>query len=305
MYNKFWSKNISILAILFVVSTIWFVGCKSDGSTEDIIENDIENKIDSNMTTMIKFNNTLFSIPSPYQMAYLIKAQNISYNKDILNPYNMSGNYTNTFKKALNMGVYGADLGYLNLYGQTPDAVQYFSTIKILSQDLNMANAFDKETMKSIENNMSNIDSLMYIMSNSYRKADEYLKDNGRENDGVLILAGGWIESLHIMCQLALSNKNTEVIIRIGEQKHPLDNLIKILSPYYNDSDEYAQLIDALIDLAYEFDGIDINYTYEEPTVDKENKMTIINSKSELVMSDQQLHTIIEKVEVLRKTIVG
>lgn len=305
MYNKFWSKNISILTILLVVTTIWFVGCKSDGSTEDIIENDIENKIDSNMTTMIKFNNTLFSIPSPYQMAYLIKAQNISYNKDILNPYNMSGNYTNTFKKALNMGVYGADLGYLNLYGQTPDAVQYFSTIKILSQDLNMANAFDKETMKSIENNMSNIDSLMYIMSNSYRKADEYLKDNGRENDGVLILAGGWIESLHIMCQLALSNKNTEVIIRIGEQKHPLDNLIKILSPYYNDSDEYAQLIDALIDLAYEFDGIDINYTYEEPTVDKENKMTIINSKSELVMSDQQLHTIIEKVEVLRKTIVG
>ncbi len=304
MCNKSIFKYNTILVLLFFVVIIWLGGCTSDSSTTDIIDDEIDNQIDSNSTTMIKFNNTLFSIPSPYQIAYLIKAQNISYNKDILNPYNMSGNYTNTFKKALNMGVYGADLGYLNLYEQTPDAVQYFSTIKILSQDLNMANAFDKKTMKSIENNMSNIDSLMYIMSNSYRKVDEYLKDNGRENDGVLILAGGWIESLHIMCQLALTHKDTEIIIRIGEQKHPLDNLIKILSPYYNISDEYANLIDALIDLAYDFDGIDINYTYEEPTIDVENKLTIINSKSELVMSDQQLHTIIDKVEALRKRIV-
>ncbi len=305
MLTKSFLRNSKVLVLLLVMLMLWIGGCKSDGTTEDIIETEIDNQIDSSAITLIKFNNTLFSIPSPYQIAYLIKNQNISYNKDILNPYNMSSNYTNTFKKALNMGVYGADLGYLNLYGQTPDAIQYFSTIKILSQDLNMDNAFDKETMKSIENNMSNIDSLMYIMSNSYRKIDEYLKDNGRESDGVLILAGGWIESLYIMCQIALNNKDTEVIIRIGEQKHPLDNLIKILSPYYNNSDEYTELIDSLIDLAYEFDGIDINYTYEEPVVDPENKFSIINSKSELIMSDQQLHTIIDKVEIIRKSIIG
>ncbi|MFH2096372.1 MAG: hypothetical protein ABIJ16_11750 [Bacteroidota bacterium] len=298
-------RNIFFIVSLSVVFSIGFINCKGDGNTEDDIEDAIDAGIDSNITTLVKFNNTLFSIPSPYQVAYLIKEQKLDFNKEMLNPINMSHNYTNNFKKALNMGVYGADLGYLNIYGQTPDAVSYFSTIKILSQELNMTNAFDKKTIQSIENNMGNTDSLMYIISNAYRKGDEYLKDNGRENDGVLILAGGWIESIYIMTQIAATNpKGTDIITRIGEQKHPLDNLIKILSPYYNTSEEYGQLIDQLIDLAYEFDGIDITYTYEEPTVDVENKLTTINSKSELIMSDQQLQTISMKIDDIRKLIV-
>ncbi|MFH2141215.1 MAG: hypothetical protein ABIJ97_02240, partial [Bacteroidota bacterium] len=268
------------------------------------INNLIEAQIDSNSTTLIKFNNTLFSVPSPYEVSYLIKRESIEYNKEILNPTNRSHNYTNNFKKALNMGVYGADLGYLNIYQQTPEAVNYFSTVKILAQELNMSNAFDKKTIQSIENNMGNTDSLMFIISNTYRRADEYLKDNGREDDGVLILAGGWIESLYILVEIADLDKNTEVIIRIGEQKHPLDNLIKILSPFYNNSAEFSELIDMLIDLAYEFDGIDIHYTYEEPTIDVANKLTTINSKSELVMTDQQLKIISEKVSDIRKFIV-
>ena len=46
---------------------------------------------------------------------------------------------------------------------------------------------------------------------------------------------------------------------------------------FYNESNEYTELTEKLIDLAYEFDGIDINYTYEAPIIDKEKKLTIIN----------------------------
>jgi hypothetical protein len=292
------------LALTVIFSLISLYSCKDDTNVEDNIDDIVDAQIDSSAGTLIKFSNTLFSIPSPYEIAYLIKREDIEYNKEFLNPTNRSHNYTNNFKKALNMGVYGADLGYLNIYEQTPEAVNYFSTIKILSQELNMANAFDKKTIQSIENNMGNTDSLMYIMSNTYRKGDAYLKDSGRESDGVLILAGGWIESLYVLVEIAALDKNTEVITRIGEQKHPLDNLIKILSPYYNNSPEYAELIDKLIDIAYEFDGIDIHYTYEEPTIDVANKLTTINSKSELVMTDQQLKIISEKVQDIRKYIV-
>jgi len=119
-----------------------------------------------------------------------------------------------------------------------------------------------------------------------------------------LILAGGWIESTFILTQIALNNKSQqEVINRIGEQKNPLENLIKILSPFYNESNEYTELTEKLIDLAYEFDGIDINYTYEAPIIDKEKKLTIINSKSEVVMSDEQLQTINKKIGAIRNLI--
>ena len=55
----------------------------------------------------------------------------------------------------------------------------------------------DKSTIKRIEHNIENRDSLM-VISSTYRKIDNYLKNNNRESTGALILAGGWIESLSI-----------------------------------------------------------------------------------------------------------
>ncbi len=271
---------------------------------EDQLENKINQNIDSTASTLIKFDNTVFSMPSPYEIAFLVKRANLTYNKEMLNPYNKSHSYVTNFDKALNLGVYGSDLGYLTLYEQNSDAIQYFSVIKILSQELNIENAFDKKTVNRIESNLGNKDSLMNIVSNSYRKADQYLKDNNRNDIGVLILAGGWVESTYMLTQLAKQSKKQEIINRIAEQKRPLDNLIKLLSPYYNNSKEYAELTDQLIDLAYDFDGIDIKYTYAPPAIDEKNKMTIINSKSEVIITDQQLNTITEKIEKLRASIV-
>jgi hypothetical protein len=289
------------LSLLFAFT---LSGCGSGENADDKIEKNIESNIDSTSTQLIKFDNTLFSIPSPYEISFLVKRSKLEFDKGLINPYNKSHNYTSNFQKALNLGVYGANLGYLNIYEQNSEAIQYFSVIKILSQELGIENAFDKQTVKRIEGNLGNKDSVMYIVSNSYRKADQYLKDNSRNDIGVLILAGGWVESTYLLTQLSQQSQSKEILTRIGEQKHPLDNLIKILSPYYNQSKEYGEFIDALIDLAYDFDGIDITYTYSAPTVDVKNKTTVINSKSELNMTDQQIKTIFEKIGVIRKKIV-
>ncbi|HOU99123.1 MAG TPA: hypothetical protein PLP65_09790 [Bacteroidales bacterium] len=299
-------RNLRIFALpilgIMVITTVLF-SCGGD-TKDDQIENKISNSIDSNASTLVKFDNTLFSMPSPYEIAFLVKRANLEYNKGMLNPYNKSHNYVTNFDKALNMGIYGSDLGYLTLYEQNSDAIQYFSVVKILSQELNIENAFDKKTVTRIESNIGNKDSLMYIVSTSYRKADQYLKDNNRNDVGVLILAGGWIESTYMLTQLAKQSNKPEILTRIAEQKHPLDNLIKLLSPYYNTSKEYAEMTDQLIDLAYDFDGIDISYTYAPPKVDEQNKLTIINSKSQVNFSDQQLKTITEKLEKIRNNIV-
>lgn len=298
------SKHLLIIfsAIYFLV---FFSGCKSTTNTNENVEDKLDVEIDTTMSTVLKFNNTLFSIPSPYQLAILIKDLKIDYNKEFLNATNKAVNYTDNFKKALNFGIYGADLGYLNIYEQTPEAINYFSVMKSMSQDLGISSAFDKATISRIENNMGNKDSLLFIMSNTYRKADTYLKENNRNEMGVLILAGGWIESLHILTQIAV-NKNApqQVIDRLGEQKHPLDNLIKILSPYYNQSEKFAELLDGLIDLAYEFDGVNYEYKYKEPTVIPSEKLTIINSSSKIVISQEQLTTIAEKISIIRKKII-
>ncbi|MBN2683617.1 MAG: hypothetical protein JXR58_14065 [Bacteroidales bacterium] len=303
------TKSIRVLISGFAIASLvvfGFTSCDDSGekSKETEVVKDGENDVNEG-PELIEFGGTVFSIPSPYQMAVLVKDLNLDYNKDFLNATTNMSKYTNNFKKALNLGVYGANLGYLNIYEQTPDAINYFGVIKKLSEDLDLLGAFDATTINRIETNMGNKDSLMFIMSNTYRKSDAYLKENDRTDVGALILAGGWIESLNVMCNLALQDPSQqEIIKRIAEQKNPLESMIKILSPFYNETKEYTELIEALIDLAYEFDGIDINYTYEAPEVDVDKKLTIINSKSEVVISDEQLKTITKKIGDIRKSII-
>ncbi len=310
MIRKALTENKKIFYLLVAVFSLslTMVSCNGgDSSTEtneDKIEQDIDNAIDTNAATIVRFNNALFSIPSPYEIAILVKDENIEFNKDYLNPVARSSNYVSNFKKALNLGVYGADLGYLNIYEQTPEAVQYFSTIKVLSQELDISNAFDKKTIGRIEKNMGNKDSLLYIVSTAYRNADKYLKDNNRNELGALILVGGWLESVNILVNISKTTKNEKIIRRIGDQKYPADNIVKILSPYYNTSKEYADLIESLIDLAYAFDGIDVHYNYKKPDVYPDKKLTVINSESEIVISDEQLEMISEKISTIRDKII-
>lgn len=299
-------SKINYFLLFILISGVMATSCVNDKPNEETeqIEEILKAEIDSTASTLVKYNNTLFSIPSPYQIGFLIKKQGLDYNSEYLNPTENASKYSENFTKALNLGVYGADLGYLNIYEQNSEAIKYFSTVKKLAQDLGVSGAFNPSTIKRIENNMGNKDSLLYILSNTYRDADRYLKENNREDIGVLILAGGWIESLNLMTEIVKINRKQEIINRIGEQKQPLDNLIKILSPYYNQSEHYSKLVDGFIDLAYEFDGIKVDYSFEEPTVDPENRITTINGSTKIVISDEQLKTISSKVTTIRKQII-
>jgi len=183
MSKKFLKNRFNILLAAVISGSLLLsglAGCGGSGTEAEETNDQDSTENDTDGPVNIQFDNTTFSLPSPYQMAYLVKSLNLDYNKDFLNPTKNASKYTNNFKKALNLGVYGADLGYLNIYEQTPDAINYFSVIKKLSEDLDLLAAFNAETINRIESNMGNKDSLMYILSNTYRTADAYLKDNER-----------------------------------------------------------------------------------------------------------------------------
>ncbi len=78
----------------------------------------------------------LFSIPSPLQTAMLIQKTGSAYDKSILNTKENMNQYATDFSKALNLGIYGADLGYVNMYSKTQDAISYLAAVKKLSDDV-------------------------------------------------------------------------------------------------------------------------------------------------------------------------
>ncbi len=296
--------NIKTLALKTFVGCAFSVsillsGCGGSKSKDG------ENNADSATTpNIIKLGNANFSIPSPFQTAMLIKSTGAAYNKEMLNSAKNFSKYSTNYKKAINLGVYGADVGYVTMYDQTQDALGYIGSIRKLTEELGINNAFDANTMKRFEQNLGKRDSMLSMVAVGYRSSDAFLKNNDRLDVGALVLTGGWIETLYFSTKVLGTKENQELKNRIGEQKYTLDNLIKLLQPYYKQP-EYTDLINDLIDLAYDFDAIDIEYKYVKPVTDVATKTTSISSSTKVVMTKEQLETITKKIEKIRNSIVG
>lgn len=290
---------------VLALAALMAASCVNNSAKRDVSKlTDVDLSLDTTAQT-IKFGNTLFSLPSPYHLTMMIKEAGTRFNESLLNSVDNNQNYTSLYKKCVNLGVYGADLAYMNIYGQSPLIVNQFSVIKNIANDLDLTSAFNKSLVERVENNVDNTDSLLRIMSNTYRDVDVYLKESQRQREGALVLAGGWIEAMYIMTQLVKETNNDKLVQRIGESKQPLENLIKILSPYYAELDEIGALVDALIELSADFDEVEQHYTYVVPEIDVENRMTIIKSRTTVEVPNSVLTSVTGKVATIRKQIIG
>lgn len=295
--------NLRNQVFTFAVLAVIAVGCGGDEPTNDQIEDPIEDD-NSNTSQLMEIDGKVFSIPSPIQTAMLIKSAGANYNKDILNEPSKVTNYSTNFKKAINLGIYGADLGYVTMYDQTQDAISYLTAVKSIGDDLGVSSAFDLELVERFEKNIGNQDSLLVLVSDAYKSSDRYLKNNKQNDIGGLILAGGWLESLYFATNTAEMTGNEDIIKRIGEQKTTVYNLIKLLTPYYS-KPEFTTLVDDLMELNEIYEKVESNYTYVKPTVDVETKTTTINSTTVINISDDQLKAITEKVMKMRIDIIS
>jgi hypothetical protein len=257
---------------------------------------------------LISVNGELFSIPSPIQSSALLKKSGAKYSQELLNQTSNLPAYSNNFKKAVNLGIYGADLGYIIIYSQTQNSLGYLNAIKKLSDDIGVSGAFDEKLMKRFEKNMSNNDSLLSIFTSGYRSADGYLKNNDRNEVSGLVIAGGWIESMYFTCKVLkndFADKNT-VIRRVAEQKYTLDKVIKLLTPYYQNPElpEYTELADQLIELYHVFEELQAEYKYVPSTTDVASKTTTIRSLTDIRISPEQLNEITSQIDAIRNNLV-
>jgi len=264
-------------------------------------------QLDPNKSAIVKINNRLFSVPSPLQLAGFLKELNLPFKKELLSDASARQNYTTSFKQALNTGVYGADLGYINAYDQLPEAAAYFSAVRFLTSELGILNSFNEETISRIEKNSGDKDSLLYIASLIYRESDYYLTNSDRNAIGALIIAGGWAESLYLMTNAGISGGNTKKLCElICEQKYPLNNLIELLRPYYGKLNDvnYDTFLENLSDLAGIFDEINVKYTFRDTKTDENKRLTVINSESNAALEDAQIEVIRTKITKLRNEII-
>jgi hypothetical protein len=246
------------------------------------------------------------NISSPVEMAALIKDLGVPYSNKYISPTDRVGNLTTSYQQALNLGIYAADLGYLNMYNKTTAVIDYLTSIKSLSDDIKVGQFFDFTTLKRLATNSKNLDSLMYISVHSFNQMDKYLHSNNRTNLSTLIITGVWIEGLYLGTQVYKVSPNKQLAERIGEQKLTLDQLVLVLEKYQKDK-QYAKLYDELMLIKDLFKPVVIRYEHGEPEMVEENGMLTIvqHDKSIIEITPEQLTSIINVTEQVRNRLIS
>lgn len=251
-------------------------------------------------------NDLVQNVSSPIEMAALIKKEGVPFSKDYLSDPDNVDNLNTAFEKALNLGVYGADLGYMNIYDKTSLILNHITSIKKIAEDLKIGQFFDFSTLKRLASNNENLDSLLYISTSSFNKMDNYLRDNKRSDLSTLMITGVWIEGLYLATQVSLKSQNKEIQNRVAEQKVSLDNLMLILKLFEKDNN-FAQLIKEIERIKTVFEPVKITVEKGEPTTQEVDGsiMIVQNDIQHIDMPNGHMANIIRVVSDVRNKVIG
>lgn len=293
-------KAIRLVAIFGLASLI--VSCTSEGSA-DGETSEVSQEALQKEKLVKEAKKVMYSLPSPIETAMLIKRAGAEYNEEIMNPTSNVSNYNTNKSKALNMGIYGADLSYASIFDQTQTVMEYMAVSKKLADDLGLLSSIDGEIVERLENNVNDRDSIIRIISETFMNSNSTLKEDNRPSIAAMILAGGWIEGLYIASSLAESVEQEELVARIVDQRLSFNELQKLLETN-TDNPDVAQILEALTGVKEAFAAIQIETSEIVPVTDKESKVTTLKSKSKHSITQEQFEKLKEETLALRNSII-
>lgn len=148
--------------------------------------------------------------------------------------------YNQYTSKALNLGIYGADLAYSVTYEEFQQMGAYVKNTKRLAEELNIPFAFDQSMMDKYSKYKDNKDSLTRIVYESYNQVDKALKNDERVGMAALVVTGSWLEGLYLSTEtfqdVPKTSENKSLYKVIGDQRQSLVIVIKLLDEYKKDA---------------------------------------------------------------------
>jgi hypothetical protein len=291
-------KTIRLLVLPLAFTTaLFFQSCVTgeEKNETETIQEPVDEQDDFKKEQIKKI---LYTVPSPMSMASLIKKAGATFDKSLMNDVARISNYNTSSQQAMNLGIYGADLSYSSMFDQDHEAILYLSAVQKLCTELGIEGAIDSKIYERLNNHMSNRDSVLNIVSETYFSLDIYLKKADREDLLALIIAGGWFEGLHLATK-HLNDETPELRTRIAEQKYAVEDLMKLLDSY-EENDLLAAVKSDVAEMKSAFDAVEIKSGKSETSTDDSGK-TVIGGSKEVTMSDESLAMISEKVTEIRE----
>ncbi|HEY0029819.1 MAG TPA: hypothetical protein VGC65_03585 [Bacteroidia bacterium] len=280
-------KKKSGLYLSFLFITGAFVSCNNDTNSgkENMLNADDSIALVESTGPGIsthKFDMVISDIPFPFEILDNLYSKNVPFEQKAMNDVSNISKYNQYNSKALNLGIYGADLAYTVTYEEFQQMGAYVKNTKRLAEELNIPYAFNQEMMDKYSKFKDNKDSLTQVVYDSYNQVDQALKNDERVGMAALVVTGSWLEGLYLSTKAFIHAEktpdNSSMYNVIMEQKQSLGIVIKLLEEYKKDT-YIARLIDDLKGITSEYNVITSDETMNE------KQLIIINSKVEALRS--------------------
>jgi len=273
-------KNLSINKLAFIVAIIFIItSCQSGTNPSGTAQTAKDSLNKTEISKDVK--DVIYPLPTPFEMTRMLKDIQASYVSGSLNPANKVEKYFTEKSKAVNLGVYGADLAYAATYDQKQDVKVYSKALKSLIDQLGINVDYSVMLSDQFKEKVNNKDTLTKIITNTFYDTYKYLNEKSNPDLAIMMVAGMWVEAMYIATN-------------ISEDTYHYSGLVQIIA---NQNESYAKLMKLLTSRNADKDIKDLESKLEvlKPSFDK--------VKSGLMEKDYLL--ILNTIKTVRKSIVS
>lgn len=202
-------RDFKLIIGIVIISLLTFSCSNNDSSkktaeaVDDIVVDDIENIVDK------------IPMPTSYEVIELLNQSGAGYVFDITNSPDNIENYISYRQRAINLGVYAADLTYTTTYQKKDETAKYLDNFVQLVGDLEIS-TLDQAFFESLQNNLDNKDSLIIIVKNAQDDTYKFLNETGNNELALYALTGSFVEGLYLV----------GATIKFADDKQPLYELL-------------------------------------------------------------------------------
>jgi len=260
---------------LLIMSSVAYTSCKNRTAEKQqkLEEQGQVNRIEKQIETNV------YPLPTSAEVIKMLTQLEVGYMIGISNPTENIKKYFSSTTRAINLGVYGADLSYATLYNMQQEVINNMSAIRSLANELNMSKIYNEELYDTIKQNFDNKDKLVQILTKAFNDTYAYLAENDQQPLALLVVGGAWVEGMYLTTHVSEAAYQVAGISKVLlEQKKSFELYLEITKPYINDPSvgDFVKLLDPIKKV---YEGIGTSLT-EQNIKDITAAINIIREKS-------------------------
>jgi hypothetical protein len=246
--------------------------------------------------------NSIYQMPTPNELFEVVRVMDGEGRKSAMSPASNADRYVTLNARALNFGVYATDMVYASNFRIISEITRYYLACKKLGDELGLNNAFSADIVTRLDRNVTHGDSLDIISNDAYYRAYEKMQDEKMGPVLALSLAGGWIESMHlVMDKIETYDGKSPLIERVTDQKLGLEHLIEMMDKYISDPG-VAQMKSKLLGLRDIYDQLNVQRMKHEGT--SPSGRMVLGDDVTVTMTEEKYKDLRSAVERIREEII-